>query len=84
MTPFFSMQKAVEIKKMIVAETVGLSFMALFSLMLNLLFRNLCVYFCASIYDTNGIFFFSFCISAAEYKKLCKFLRNNMRDFTVF
>lgn len=35
--------------------------------MLNLLFRNLCVCFCASIYDTNGNFF-SLCISAAEHK----------------
>lgn len=62
------MQKTVDIKKVIVAGTVGLSFIALFSLMLNLLLRNLSVYFCPSIYDTNRIFF-SFCISAAECKK---------------
>lgn len=62
------MQKAVEIRKTILEGTVGLSFIALFSLILNLLFRNLCVRFCASIYDTNGILF-SFCISAAEHKK---------------
>lgn len=27
------------------------------------------MYFCASIYDTNEIFLFSFCISIAELKK---------------
>lgn len=54
------MQKAVEIKKVIAAGAVGLSLIAIFSLILNLLFKTLCVFFCASIYDTNGDFFFHF------------------------